>query len=134
MAAEVTEPGLPRSYFYNRIATGLRELQLNLEAGVATTQLFAWGSPAPIAQHITETRRPAMKVTLQDALNRLKVCPVCGGELETLAEYPQERSCDCGDFTITEVYSDGDVVFEFKMLAPDQASPIAELAERLDRT
>lgn len=94
--------GLPRSYFYQRFVHAAREV-------------LARG-------HIQEDREPEMatKVNLQEALNRLVTCPVCGDELVTYPEYPMERSCECGDFTPTEVYSDGDVVFEFKMVAPEK--------------
>jgi hypothetical protein len=57
-----------------------------------------------------------MKVNVQDALNRLTVCPVCGAGLTVYPDYPTERSCHCGDFTITEVWTNGDVTFEFKMI------------------
>lgn len=55
------------------------------------------------------------KVNVLEAVNRLTICPVCGAQLGWSPDYPLEKSCDCGDFTIVDVWADGDVSFEFKM-------------------
>lgn len=102
----MTDPimlGLPRSYFYARIAEAMHAV-IDRESILGSS----------------EHQEMVMKVNIQDALGRLLLCPVCGHKLSTLDNYPQERSCECGDFTVTEVWSDGDVVFEFKMLAPEK--------------
>lgn len=93
-----------KSYFYLRIANAMREV---VERDT-----------------VQEGEHPKMvaKVNIQEALDRLVSCPVCGGRLQVYQGYPLERACitGCGDFTITEVWSDGDVVFEFKMAAPEK--------------
>lgn len=63
-----------------------------------------------------------MKINIQEMLSKLKNCPVCGEELVTPLDYPQERCCraGCGDFTMTAVHWDGDVDFSFKMVFPDK--------------
>lgn len=103
----MTDPitlGLPRSYFYKRIADALHEV----------IQRNTYG----------EDRQPEMvaKVNIQEALDRIQVCPVCGHAIQIYEAYPLERSCgnDCGEFTITEVWGTGDVTFEFKMTAPER--------------
>lgn len=79
---------------------------------------------APIPESIEEDRELEMviKVNLQETLDRLKNCPACGSELMTYTEYPQERICaeGCGDFTIADVYGNGDVVLAFRLLAKDE--------------
>jgi hypothetical protein len=92
--------GLPRSYFYQRLANDLMcELVMN---------------KPPLT---TPRKELVMKVNIQDALDRLRVCPVCGHELESNPDHPAIRYCECGEFTVTEVWLDGDVTFEFKMFA-----------------
>jgi hypothetical protein len=60
----------------------------------------------------------AMKVNLEEALDRLRVCPICGRELESNPDHPSIRYCDeDGEFTVRDVWLDGDVTFEFKMFA-----------------
>jgi hypothetical protein len=93
--------GYPRSYFYRRIAAAMHEI---------------------VNRADEEGDQPEMvtKVNLQEAIERLTTCPVCGASLIAYDNYPLERSCACGDFTITEVWSDGDVTFAFKMTAPEK--------------
>jgi hypothetical protein len=73
-----------------------------------------------------------MKVNLQEAMEKLHNCPVCGAELRTYDDYPLERSCSCGDFTVTEVWSTGDVVFQFKMNATEEIVVVEEPGEFTD--
>jgi hypothetical protein len=94
--------GLPRSYFYRRIADALHEVIQRNTSG--------------------EDQQPAMvaKVNLQEAMSRLVSCPVCGAPLGWMPDFPLEKSCDCGDFTITEVWANGDVTFTFIMISPEK--------------
>lgn len=102
-----TIEGLPRAYFYKRLADALDEVLWQKQ------QLHLAGLDD------TEEREPEMvaKVNIQQAVLNLAVCPVCRENLGWSADYPLEKSCDCGDFTITEVWLNGDVTFEFKMVA-----------------
>lgn len=136
----MTDPGYPRSYFYERLAGGLQQLafkkleQLEDESG-ESVQLFNRESPHPLGEimagHIgvrdMRWSQPRMemrviKVNIQDTLNRMKVCPCCGEELSAVD--PMTRSCECGEFTITDVYSDGDVTLEFRLVAADEPNNV----------
>lgn len=110
--------GLPRSYFYRRIAADMR---------------------AVLERHRSQgDREPemVMKVNVQDALNRLVKCPVCGGDLHIYPDYMLERACSngCGDFVITEVWSDGDVTFSFKMTAEEKMALVESSPEEVQPT
>lgn len=91
--------------------------------GVTRTDLyrrFVRAAHEVLERDIVQEERPAemaMKVDIQEALNRLVSCPVCGGGLKMYEEYPQERSCDCGDFSVSAVWTNGDVEYTFKMVA-----------------
>lgn len=123
----MTDPimlGLPRSYFYAKIASAMNEVakknhELQFPVYVTIKEMLDLDRADDV---LVEEQRQEMviKVNIQEALSRLLLCPVCGQKLSTLDNYPQERSCECGDFTVTEVWGDGDVVFEFKMLAPEK--------------
>lgn len=104
MLKQKKDPGYTRDYFYRRFASAAREV---VERGMST-------APEVASERV-------IRVDLQEALSRLKLCPVCGIELTFYPDYPLERSCDCGDFTITAVWSTGDVSFEFKMHNPSEA-------------
>lgn len=69
-----------------------------------------------------EEQYPEMveKVNVLEAVNRLKTCPVCGADLSWDETYPLEKSCECGDFVISDVWLDGDVSFAFKMVSPEK--------------
>lgn len=105
--------GIPRSEFYARLA---RDIHCIIDREW-TTNL---ASPIPLQREeeieYTPEPQPVIRVNIQDALNRLTVCPVCGDELEFPIDYPMERTCHCGDFTIVEVAGDGEVVFQFRMI------------------
>lgn len=120
--------GLVRRDFYRRIAHDLHELQakkkderfevlLKAVEAVDTTSTDLWRE---------EPTERMMYVDIQETLDRLTVCPVCGNGLQVSDGYPLERSCDCGEFVITKVGSDGDVILEFHMLAPWKLEPDAE--------
>lgn len=67
-----------------------------------------------------------VKVNLVEALSWLETCPVCSDELKIPHDYPLERVCGCGTFTVTDVWPSGEVSFEFKM------APMADLEAELD--
>lgn len=72
---------------------------------------------------LTEEYEPemVMKINIQGQLNRLRVCPCCGQPLGTVGDSPLVRACmTCGEFTITAVYTDGDVEFTFVLVAEDK--------------
>lgn len=94
-------PGLPRAYFYARFVSAAREVLARDPLQETPTTMVD-------------------KVNIQEALDRLLKCPVCGGPLETNPSHPQFRMCsaECGDFSVTDVWMDGDVTFEFRMIAP----------------
>jgi hypothetical protein len=99
--------GLPRSYFYRRLAYAMHKI---IERDIAQE-----GSTPEMAD----------RVDVQEALNRLVTCPICSRELMTYPNYPHERVCgSCGEFTIAAVWLNGDVEFTFKMLG----APAAEEA------
>lgn len=100
--------GLPRSYFYSRLAEAMREV---------ASRTFDARKPHPPLRIVKGIPR-VVKINMQETLDRLTRCPVCGQPLVKDPSYPQERSCPagCGDFTISEVHWDGDVTFEFKMV------------------
>jgi hypothetical protein len=62
---------------------------------------------------------PMRVINVQESLNRLQHCPVCGGELFFYPDDNQTRNCTCGSFKMTEVHSDGDIIFEFHLLAEE---------------
>jgi len=73
----------------------------------------------------------ALRVNIQDSLHRLLVCPCCRQELKTF-ETELLRSCSCGEFVITEVHSDGAVVFSFTM-NPESAQEAEEESDVVPR-
>jgi hypothetical protein len=92
--------GLPRSYFHQRFVHAVWH--------IIERDLFA---------EIRETET-VMKVNLEEAISRLQTCPVCSDPLQASSDYPLERFCNsCGDFTVTEVWTTGEVVFAFKMFS-----------------
>lgn len=101
------EPGRPRTYFNRRFVDALNEVIRRK------------------ALQEAEPKKMVNKVNLQDALNCLQNCPVCATEI--IQPQPGEdmmvRSCTCGDFTITEVYANGDITFEFHMVAQTMIEP-----------
>lgn len=70
-----------------------------------------WGAP--------RIEEPVMAINIQERLNKLTKCPVCGEPLTFYPDDPQTRNCECGSFRITEVHTNGDVVFEFHLLAEE---------------
>jgi hypothetical protein len=106
----VNVEGIPRSYFYQRFS---QDLRLVLQRGQSAERRF-----------YQETEEPEMvnRVNIQESMSRLTTCPVCGKGLREYDRVTLDRWCasGCGDFTITEVISDGDVMFEFKMAAPQK--------------
>lgn len=55
-----------------------------------------------------------MKVNIQEALDRLQYCPICGENLHTPADTTLLRACDeHGDFSVQDVYLNGEVGYQF---------------------
>lgn len=137
------DQGLPRSYFHQRIAVGLRELMLQKsldepseEVDLDRVDIYTGFNSEPIDtfyldDHIGQygvknmrwgnprTEATVIKVDLQQALDCLGSCPVCGERLGDDDE--MTRSCSQhGDFVPTQVYGNGDVTFEFRMVNPNK--------------
>lgn len=70
-----------------------------------------WGAP--------RTEEPIMAINIQERLNKMRFCPACGQELSFYPDDNQTRNCECGSFKLTEVHTNGDVVFEFHFLAQE---------------
>lgn len=100
-----------------------RVMNLAGTPGITRTDLyrrFVLAAHEVLERDIIQEEQPAemaTKVDIQEALNRLVSCPVCGDALMFYDEYPQERSCNCGDFTVSGVWTNGDVEYTFKMVA-----------------
>jgi hypothetical protein len=73
------------------------------------------------------------KVNIEEAVHRLRYCPVDGALLVSYPGYPLARSCECGEFEIRDVWLDGDVSFEFKMTAPTPSIQKEAHAEEEDQ-
>lgn len=58
-----------------------------------------------------------LHVGMDETMSRLQFCPVCGQELQSSAGYNLERSCGCGEFTLSAVEQDGDVTFQYRLIA-----------------
>jgi hypothetical protein len=124
--------GLPRSYFYRRLAGDMRQVLQKSDSVfpsflsvVTLDELSDIFEPDQDVETLEQEHQQemVMKVNVQESLNRLSRCPVCSAELVTYPNYPQERSCGdagCGEFTITDVWLDGDVSFQFKMASPEK--------------
>lgn len=75
----------------------------------------------------------AKVINLQQALGCIKFCAVCGSELSENPDHPLYRSCECGEFVIVEVWTNGDVTFNFHMFATettddhDHSQPAADV-------
>lgn len=134
--------GTPRSYFYGRLLEGMKDLERQkylienrpIRFGIDMQGMVAAGEkmrekiqellPQSFAIDLEQTwkeysvtQETAVKVNIQEQLSSLKFCPCCGEEMGTDPTYPQERSCECGDFTVQSVFGDGDVIFEFRKVA-----------------
>lgn len=86
---------------------------------------------------ITEDREVEMvyKVNLEESLNRLRICPVCTSQIALYPDYPLERVCTngCGTFTISDVWTNGDVQITFTMAAlAQEQDPVADLGRAPD--
>lgn len=92
--------GLPRSYFHQRFIHAIRHiLERDLVEESRETEILT-------------------KVNLEEVISRLQTCPVCADALQASSDYPLERFCNsCGDFSVTAVCTNGEVIFEFKMAA-----------------
>jgi hypothetical protein len=127
---------LVRRDFYRRIAHDLDELlvkkkderfrQIAVVDGIKD-QYLSW----PIEEN---SNHMADRVGIQETLDRLTVCPVCAQALQMSDDYPMERSCVCGEFTITYVLTNGDVILEFCMLAPDTLESDGDTDRRADES
>lgn len=134
--------GTPRSYFYGRLLEGMKDLerqkyflekkpigfgidsQAIVSAAEKASEKMRELLPETFAIDLEQTWRESpvtqesvVKVNIQEQLSSLKFCPCCGEEMGTDPTYPQERSCECGDFTVQSVFGDGDVIFEFRKVA-----------------
>lgn len=58
-----------------------------------------------------------LHVNMEETMARLEFCPVCGAVLQSSAGYNLERSCSCGEFTLSAVEQDGDVTFQYRLIA-----------------
>ncbi len=106
--------GLGRSYFNRRLASGLRELMEKRLDEVEYAQS-------------DEVAEALIKVDIAAALQQLYACPVCQKELVTHDTEPFFRSCKtCGEFTITSVLSNGEVIFTFQMFPTENSTYITE--------
>lgn len=112
-------PEMARAHFYSRIANGLH--------GLIQQQEMAewWKANPPIRipdELIMETQQmiKAIKVNIQEALERLQFCPICGCQLTIDPGFNEHRVCHCGQFTITDVYLDGDVGYQFVAINPEE--------------
>lgn len=104
--------GFGKSYFYARLAEGIREV-------IARESVLE-----------ENPREMVFKVNIEESVARLKFCPCCGSELAPTGGSPSGRACECGEFTITDVWSDGEVVFAFSMFA-EQPPAVAEAEEQI---
>jgi hypothetical protein len=89
----VRNTGLGRSYFLRRLAADMRQL---------------------IDREHNAREEPQeemmLRVDVEESINQLKNCPICGAELERSG---MGMRCECGDFVITAVWADGAVEFTF---------------------
>lgn len=103
--------GLGRSHFYRTISVLMRELvvQKNDVEGHGETMV--------------------VRVNIQEALSRLRFCPIDGEEFRVFEGDVLSRGCDHGDFNITDVWGDGDVDFKYAMFAPkeEESAPAVEI-------
>lgn len=99
--------GLPRSYFNRRLSVAIREV-------------IARGP-------VQEERREEMvfKVNIEENVQRLKVCPVCGCDL--FVENTTTLTCDCGVFVMTDMWTDGAIVFSFTLHPADESEQPVEV-------
>lgn len=142
------DQGIPRRYFYNRIAGDLRELMLQKsldrpaeEVDLDRVDIYTGFNSEPIDRFYLDdyigqygvknmrwgnprnprTEATVIKVDLQQALDCLGCCPVCREALSD--EDEMTRSCNQhGDFVPTQVYGNGDVTFEFRMVNPNRST------------
>jgi hypothetical protein len=98
--------GLSRSYFYRRLADAMREV-VDRDYTVYEEQEY----------DVATDRR--LRVNIQDSLNRLKFCPACGQQLETYEDCPQNRNCEHGEFSVTDIWDDGELAFQFILFPVD---------------
>lgn len=104
-------PGFTRKDMYRRFLRAAHEV---LEREVITEEY-----EPPMAEKVT-------KVSVQESLNRLTLCPICGAGLQMYVDIPMTRFCTCGEFVIVDIYSDGDVMFSFKMASQEKADNAPE--------
>lgn len=122
-------PVQAREHFYGRIAAGSRAI---LSRGYVN--YFPLEAQVKELYSQEQEIRPmsaAIRVDIQEALDRLRVCPVCGAGLNTYVGAELERECDCGVFTVTAVFTDGDIEFRFMMVNPREVAPRAQTNENV---
>lgn len=111
--------GLPRAYFNQRLAAGMRQLIHGAQSWGYTnndTLEYIYVLP-PSTVKEDPVEGDIRVINIQDVLDRLIDCPVCGLSLNKYDGEELYRSCEagCGRFSVAEVRTDRSVVLQMEM-------------------